>query len=231
MSTEDDVFLTEYNKSRQDGIASPDVFEQIMEIFEYITNEEAPYAAIDQTVIPFEALRKPLQKLDERSQTFAKDFYEFWKKRKQENGNRPLQPRLKFETHQDNDDGDPYVCFRRREVRQTRKTRARDVQSTEKLKRLRKELEEGRTLVKMVYDREMIKRDLMKVDRDIFETRAELKAIKLKTGIKADDDELLINQKVPSFRAPFGSLSELQLTSISPKRRELRTSKASHDLL
>lgn len=204
MSTEDDAFLQEYNQKRPAGSkCSEDDFERIFEIFEDTAEQQSPYAAVDQTVIPFETMRLPLhQQLEEKLHAFTKDFYEFWKKRRQESSNHPLQPCLKFETHQDNDDGDPYVCFRRREVRQTRKTRARDVQSTEKLKRLRKELEEGRNIVKLVLNRELAKRELIKTDKEIFEARTELKTIRVKTGIKTnDDDELLINQK-PQKRKP-----------------------------
>ncbi|KAG0648554.1 Enhancer of polycomb 1 [Hyphodiscus hymeniophilus] len=194
MSTEDDVFLTEYSKSHPESQHSEDVFERIMEIFEETQPE---FAAVDQTLYSFDTMRQALKQnqMDDKLLVVAKDFYEFWKKRRQENGNHSLQPELKSETQPDNDDGDPYVCFRRREVRQTRKTRARDVQSTEKLKRLRKELEEGRSIVKLVLTREQAKRELMKTDKEIFDARGELKAIKFKTGIKTDDEELLINQK------------------------------------
>jgi enhancer of polycomb-like protein len=211
MSTEDDVFLTEYNKSHPEKKCSEDVFERIMDVFEDTANEDTPYANVDQTLLPFETMRQALKhQVDEKVQIVAKDFYEFWKQRRQENGNHPLQPHLKSETNQDNDDGDPYVCFRRREVRQTRKTRARDVQSTEKLKRLRKELEEGRSIVKLVLNREMAKRELMKTDKEIFDSRGELKAIKFKTGIKVDDEELLINQKVCHSRPGFGVMTDRQ---------------------
>ena len=178
-----------------------------MEIFEETQPE---YAAIDQTLYPFETMRQALKQnqMDDKLLVIAKDFYEFWKKRRQENGNHPLQPELKSETQPDNDDGDPYVCFRRREVRQTRKTRARDVQSTEKLKRLRKELEEGRSIVKLVLNREQAKRELMKTDKEVFDTRGELKAIKFKTGIKADDEELLVNQKVCVLRTVYGVMTD-----------------------
>lgn len=217
MSTEDDVFLTEYNQKKSgEAKCSEDDFEMIMYIFEETAELQSPYASVDQTIIPFETIRQPLkQQVDEKLHAFAKDFYEFWKKRRQESSNHALQPSLKFETHQDNDDGDPYVCFRRREVRQTRKTRARDVQSTEKLRRLRKELEEGRNIVKLVLKREVAKRELMKTEKDIFEARAELKSIKRKTGIKTDDDELLINQKVCVLQPPIEVVTDKQ----QPKKR------------
>ena len=102
---------------------------------------------------------------------------------------------FQFETGQDTDDSDPYVCFRRREVRQIRKTRGRDAQSAEKLRRLRKELEDARQLVALVRQREVARKEMLAMERQLFLQRAEVKEMKRKLGIK-DDDEDLINQKV-----------------------------------
>jgi enhancer of polycomb-like protein len=104
-------------------------------------------------------------------------------------------PTLKFETNLETDDSDPYVCFRRREVRQVRKTRGRDAQVTEKLKKLRKELEEARYLMSRVKVREVMGREQLAIDRQIFEQRAAVKEVKRKLSIKGDDEDL-INQKV-----------------------------------
>ncbi|KAH8821691.1 putative enhancer of polycomb-like protein 1 [Xylogone sp. PMI_703] len=198
MTTQDEAFLKTYNSKRPPGAkCSEDDFEKIMETYEETAQLQAPFAAVDNTVIPFETMKVAIKQLvEDRVMSFAKDIYDYWNTRRQESGNRPLQPTLRFETHQEKDDLDPYVCFRRREVRQTRKTRARDVQSTDKLKRLRKELEEGRQLVAMAYQREITKRDLLAVDRSIFEQRAKVKEAKVRLGIKTDDEDL-INQKAP----------------------------------
>ena len=167
-----------------------------MEVYEETAELQAPFAAVDNTVIPFDTMKVALkQQVEETLHGLAKDVYEHWKVRRQESGNNPVQPTLKFETHKETDDHDPYVCFRRRELRQTRKTRQRDVQSTEKLRRLRKELEEGRQLVILAYQRELTKRELLNVDRSIFEQRSKVKEAKVRLGIKTDDDDL-INQKV-----------------------------------
>jgi len=196
MTTEDDVFLKAYNQKKPAGSkCSEDDFERIMEIYEETADVQAPFAAVDGTVIPFETMKLALkQQVDDKILVFAKDIYDHWRTRRQESGNHPLQPTLKFEKNQEKDDGDPYVCFRRRDVRQTRKTRARDVQSTDKLKKLRKELEEGRQLIAMAYQRELTKRELLNVDRNIFEQRAKVKEAKVRLGIKTDDEDL-INQR------------------------------------
>jgi enhancer of polycomb-like protein len=221
MTTEDDTYLKSYNQKKTPLTqCSENDFEKIMEVFESTADRQTPFAAVDNTVITYDIMEFTLkQEVDEKVVAFSKDIYEYWKTRRQCSSNRPLQPTLKFEMHQDNDDGDPYVCFRRRDVRQTRKTRARDIQSTEKLRRLRKELEEGRQLVAMAHQREVAKRDLVIVDRMIFEQRAKVKEIRLRLGIKVDDEDL-IQQKVWRYIPNFGGNT---LTLGRPRRRSLRT--------
>ncbi|KAM0435117.1 hypothetical protein ACHAPT_003206 [Fusarium lateritium] len=202
MTTEDDEFLKQYNsKTPAAGALSEDDFERIMEVFEDTAAEQTPFASVDNTVAAYDMMVPALNHLG--SPVFmhhAKPVYEYWKSRRLEASNKPLHPTLKFETHQETDDADPFVCFRRREARQTRKTRARDNKIAETLKKLRRELEDGRQLVLMAYEREMLKRELMTMDRAVFEERARLKGIKLRLGIKGEDEDL-VNQK-PQKRKP-----------------------------
>ncbi|KAK5993217.1 Enhancer of polycomb-like protein 1 [Cladobotryum mycophilum] len=183
------------------GALSEDDFERIMEVFEDTATEQTPFASVDNTVVGYDMMVPGLNHLGSPAiLQHAKKIYEYWKIRRQDEGNKPLHPMLKFETHQETDDTDPYVCFRRREARQTRKTRARDNKIAETLKRLRRELEDGRQLVVLAYEREMMKRELLHMDRAVFEERARLKQIKVKLGIKGDDEDL-VNQK-PQKRKP-----------------------------
>ncbi|KAI9158745.1 Enhancer of polycomb-like protein 1 [Paramyrothecium foliicola] len=200
MSTEDDEFLRSYNgKGPAAGALSEDDFERIMEVFEETAAEQTPFASVDNTIIAYDMMVPALNHLGSQSiLQHAKAVYEYWKTSRQAQGNKPLQPSLKFETHQETDDTDPYVCFRRREARQTRKTRARDNKVAETLKRLRRELEDGRQLVLLTYEREMMKRELLMMDRGVFEERARLKQIKSRLGIKGEDEDL-VNQKVCYF--------------------------------
>ncbi|KAI1814785.1 EPL1-like protein [Poronia punctata] len=202
MTTEDDEFLKGYNSKRPaNAHLSEDDFERIMEIFEDTAAESTPYADVDNTFVPYELMSQAITHhiREKNVQTHAKSIYEHWRNRRQATGNKSLHPSLKFETHQEHDDMDPYVCFRRREFRQTRKTRARDVQSADKLKKLRRELEDGRQLVVFAHRRELLKRELLKTDRLVFEQRAKLKETKIKLNIKTDDDDL-VNTK-PQKRA------------------------------
>ncbi|KAI8965626.1 enhancer of polycomb-like-domain-containing protein [Daldinia sp. FL1419] len=192
MTTEDEEYLKTYNaKWTGNTQLSEDDFERIMEVFEDTAAEQAPFAAVDNTVVPFEVMAQAMNHIVpvKLIQAHAKNVYEYWKTRRQVSGNRNLQPSLKFETHQEHDDMDPYVCFRRREVRQTRKTRARDAQVSDKLKKLRRELEDARQLVVFSYQREIFKRELLRSDRSVFEQRSSLKETKIRLGIKGDDED------------------------------------------
>lgn len=216
MTTEDDGYLKTYNsKKPPKEQLSEDDFERIMELFEQVAAEQAPYSDVDNTVVSYEVmvphmLHTPVHKL----QSHAKLVYDHWKSERQAKGK--LHPTVKFETHTEQDDLDPYVCFRRREVRQTRKTRQRDIQVADKLKKLRKELEDGRLLVVMSHQREMLKHELLSVEKRLFDHRAILKEKKIRLGIKSEDEDLLINtkpqkRKVQEVQPPVRATPNTQL--------------------
>ncbi|KJF59960.1 histone acetyltransferase complex component Epl1, variant [Coccidioides immitis RS] len=197
MVEEDDIALKIMNqKADASTQCTEDQFEELMSFFEETAHTKQPFAAVDNPpVIPYEEMEECFDGIDDENlKKFSKGVYEHWKLRRNKLGNCPLQPSLKFECGQDTDDSDPYVCFRRREVRQARKTRGRDAQSAEKLRRLRKELEDARQLVALVRQREIARKEQFTIDRQLFMQRAEVKEMKRKLGI-TDDDEDLINQK------------------------------------
>lgn len=216
MNVEDDEWLKAYNARRpQPSQCSEDDFEKLMEYFEFTADIQAPFASVDNTVVSFDTMQASIaQDIDEKGRPHAKDVYEYWSARRQAESNKPLQPSLKFEIHQDADDSDPYVCFRRRDVRQTRKTRNRDVQSTEKLRKLRKELEDARLLVVLAQHYQSKRRDQISSDRKWFEQRAKVRDARLRLGIKHDDDDLIL-QRVCSF--PPSANTEI-LTFLSHRR-------------
>jgi hypothetical protein len=199
MTNDDVAYLKSYNQKKGKTVqCSEDEFEEVMNFFEETSHTKQPFAAVDNTpVLSYEDLEAEFDEtISDHARRFAKDIYNHWKNQRLIHGNRPLIPSLKFETNLETDDSDPYVCFRRREVRQIRKTRGRDAQVTEKLKKLRKELEEARFLMAQVKRRELLIRDQLAMDKQIFEQRSAVKEIKRKLSIKGDDEELLINQKV-----------------------------------
>ena len=204
MSSDDEAWLKVFNAKRERergrnsvGPCSEDAFEEVISFFEATAQTKQPFAAVDNPpVISYEEVESAFNDtLEPSARVFAREIYSHWKAQRLKRGNRSLMASLKFETGQETDDADPYVCFRRREVRQARKTRGRDAQVTEKLKKLRKELEDARQLVHFVKDREMLRKEQLAIDRSIFEQRTKVKDVKRELGIKGDDEDL-INQKV-----------------------------------
>ncbi|KAL4999061.1 enhancer of polycomb-like protein 1 [Aspergillus recurvatus] len=214
MTEEDDVFLKIMNEKRDPADrCTEDQFEEVMNFFEETVRLKQPYAAVGSApVLSFAEMQESMDAtVEDFVRRFAKDVYDHWKTRRLNNGNQSLLPNLKFETGAETDDTDPYVCFRRREVRQVRKTRGRDAQSADKLRRLRKELEDARQLVALVRQRELARKEMLATERILFLQRAEVKDMKRKLNIK-DDDEDLINQKpkkkpmeVPPMQRPVAA--------------------------
>lgn len=216
MTSEDAAWLKSYNQKKSKGVqCSEDEFEQVINFFEEATLEKQPYADVDNTpVLTYEELEALFdERIPEHARRFANDIYSHWKAERERRLNRPLMPTLKFEKNLDTDDSDPYVCFRRREVRMQRKTRGRDAQVTEKLKKLRKELEEARFMMAQVKRREVMIREQLALDKLIFEQRSDVKETKRRLSIKGDDEELLINQKV---RIPLNVCDAALLTRSQP---------------
>lgn len=189
--------------SRKDKLSncSEDIFEEVMSFFEETCHKLQPFADIDKS--PVSSLEEMEQNIDENlspeAQKWLKLIYPHWMLRKE---SKAIMPSIKLrllDNTSDADDADPYVCFRRREVRQTRKTRGRDAQIVEKLKKLRLELEQSRQLVQFVNQREQLHKQSLETNRKLFEERGKLKKVKQERGIigeKGEDEELLVNQKV-----------------------------------
>jgi enhancer of polycomb-like protein len=204
-----------------------DAFEEVMSFFEKSCSELQPFADIDKSPVP--SLDEMEQNIDEsltsEAQRWLKLLYPHWMSRK---NSRPIMPTVKLrllDNTSEADDADPYVCFRRREVRQTRKTRGRDAQIVEKLKKLRIELETARTLVTYVNQREQLNKQSLETNRKVFEERGKLKKVKSERGIigeKGEDEELLVNQRVsrPLLTDVGRQLTDFTQPAPKPKARQ-----------
>lgn len=216
MDEEDEAFLKSLNDERATSVkpktastadgtsahasrCSEEVFEILMSFFEEIAQMRQPFAAVDSPpVLSLEELQSSYDEtVTPEAREWTAKIYPHWRKRRLAGSNTvPLLPSLKGETGQESDETDAYVCFRRREVRTARKTRGRDAQVVEKLRKLRRELEEARQLVHMINQREKLYVDRIEIERKVFEQRSELKRIKIDQNIKGDDMDLLVTQKV-----------------------------------
>lgn len=187
---------------------SEDTFEEVISFFEESSQRIQPFANLDSApVLSLEEMEQGREEpLSSDAQRFLKPLYQYWVSKK---SGRPLMPTIKvrvLDTTSEADDADPYVCFRRREVRQTRKTRGRDAQVVEKLKKLRVELEQAREMVQLVSKREDTNRRSLEINRSVFNQRKRLKEVKVTQNIvgeKGEDEELLVNQRVRVLHIPI----------------------------
>lgn len=129
--------------------------------------------------------------------------YPWWKERRQDRDGKLVIPQLNFD---ESNDSDPYVCFRRREVKLTRKTRKTDVLHLEKLLKLRAEMDHVVTLLENLAQREKTKRASLAQDRTWWETTRDLQEIKRIWGVvgpnNGQEDEELIsaaNREEPGY--------------------------------
>ena len=121
---------------------------------------------------------------------FAPKIYPHWKARKLERDGKSIFPSLKFEEGSgagvsgEKDDNDPYVCFRRRELRQVRKTRRTDQQSTERLRKLQAEMVAAKKLMEMVSKRELLRKEALQLEWIYLNNDVKLKRLSGNLGLK-----------------------------------------------
>lgn len=125
---------------------------------------------------------------------FGPRIYDYWKQRKTNSSNTEIFPQLKFERPDEKDDSNPYVCFRRRDVRQPRKTRRVDILNSQKLRLLQQELEHAKDMALLVARRERVTLDLLEQNMRIFDQRSDVKRLKRSLGIRGEDEDL-VNHK------------------------------------
>ncbi|KAF7309638.1 Enhancer of polycomb-like protein [Mycena indigotica] len=124
----------------------------------------------------------------------ARAIYSHWKDRKLEREGHRIMPTLNGD---ENDlANESYVCFRRREIKAVRKTRAQ-VTSSDKLQRLRDEFVHPLDLAKHVLARETMKQESVRQSQDVWEKRMAIVDLKRKYPALVGDEELLIDKERP----------------------------------
>lgn len=160
---------------------------------------------------------------------FGEQVYEHWKNRKIESPGTEIFPQLKFERPDEKEEVDPYVCFRRRDVRQPRKTRRVDILNSHKLRLLHQELQNAKELALLVAKREQISMDMLEKTVSIFNQRAEVKKLKRALNIRGEDEDLvnhkrkrlniIANQRRQQQAAAEAALAATATTSDSSVRK------------
>lgn len=128
----------------------------------------------------------------------ARAIYPYWKERRIERGGHRIIPTL----NGDESDtlNESYICFRRREIKAVRKTRASQVTYSDKLTRLQAELSYPLELAKLILNRESTKKECAQHAQDVWEKRmalADLKRMYPALNDKADE-ELLVDKERPA---------------------------------
>ncbi|OUM59365.1 hypothetical protein PIROE2DRAFT_15115 [Piromyces sp. E2] len=187
MDEQDDIFFAEYMKELKEGKIkeeakiNEDQFEEVMYALENLTNQK-----FGDELSTLEELQEYMNtQLHPPPSACYHYIFEYWKKRRLQRNKKPIQPYLK--TEELKIDSDPYVCFRRREIKTLRKTRRCDALSLEKLKRLQGEMEQAHQLMEMVCKREKLRRESLLLEHKIFEQKILIRQMKKKLGVVSSD--------------------------------------------
>ncbi|TIB58732.1 hypothetical protein E3P78_03822 [Wallemia ichthyophaga] len=190
-------------KKNNDILIDDNLFELVMSVFEKVTDDIAPTLHTDLSRIPdFSEFQLHLKKHDlldnfpnvaplkltitpDNLVKLGQIIYQHWRARRVRRQGKPIHPQLNYD---ESNDGDPYVCFRRREVKPVRKTRRADLQSVEKMEKLHKELIAAQQLVVSVIDREKKKAEAVDMDKSISQLRHTFRTVKRKLGVVGPDD-------------------------------------------
>ncbi|GAA6053729.1 hypothetical protein JCM3770_003187 [Rhodotorula araucariae] len=193
---------------------SEDDFEQLMELFEQTTDRKAPMAHVNISLLPRlddmdDALLDPLRPELARLRPYAREVYPHWRARRVARGGKPVIPQLDYDESNENN---PYVCFRRRDVKTARKTRRSDQQNLERLVRLRNDLYAAHALLVKVQERERLKLDALLLERAVFDQRCEMRDLKRRLNEPDGDEELLISRREKKRRREEQGAGSLRLS-------------------
>ena len=136
-------------------------------LFEWIIDclEEATHRLCE-NVVSVESVERLRDKYNSAlpSDAVISKIVDFWKERRANRG-------INFLRHEDlgKIGADPYVCFRRRELKVPRKTRRSDQQVTDRLKKLHLDLSTMKLLLQAAIKRDCYKREALVLEGELFE--------------------------------------------------------------
>ena len=177
-----------------------DVFEYIMGMLELWTEKHVPMLHTDLSLLPALSTIEPIFRTTPPASYFPSferprglpspaslmkmvtRVYPHWKSRKEQRKGRSIIPQLNYD---EAEESDPYLCFRRRDLKVQRKTRVKDITPLNRLEQVQSELISATFLVEMVLMREKEKRKLLKAEREVWEARWGLVDLKRKSSVGA----------------------------------------------
>ncbi|THH09472.1 hypothetical protein EW145_g1997 [Phellinidium pouzarii] len=201
-------------------------FELVMGLFEKVTNDNTPFLHVSfqqqhGTSIPpfsdyndifandlspsfFATYMRPTDIPSPQTLVrMARAVYPYWRERKIEREGYRIIPTLNFD--ESDSKNESYICFRRREIKAIRKTRAAQVSSSDKLLRLKGELTHAFELARNILNREVIKRESYNEAKAVWERRMALVDLKRRFSVYGgrDEEDLLFDkERVPKKQKP-----------------------------
>ncbi|KAL4080474.1 enhancer of polycomb-like-domain-containing protein [Scleroderma citrinum] len=201
---------------------SEDEFELVMGIFEKVTHDKTPflhtglescmsfppfsdYQDVFSCPPPpsmFAAFAVPTWiPLPAQLLRLAKIIYPHWRERRTERGGHRIIPTLNFDETDTNNES--YICFRRREIKSVRKTRASQATSSDKLFRLQVELAQAHELAKSLLERENLKKENATQVMQVWDKRLQFTELKRKfPSLNSKDDDELLHDKERVVKKP-----------------------------
>ncbi|KAG6841599.1 hypothetical protein C0991_009355 [Blastosporella zonata] len=127
----------------------------------------------------------------------ARTIFPYWKERRLERSGHRIIPVLNFD--ESDMPNESYICFRRRETKAIRKTRAQQAPASDKLIRLQVELTYPLEIAKSLLERETRKKEAAQGAHQVWEKRLGLVDLKRKYPSLGDrgDEELLVDKEKP----------------------------------
>ncbi|KAI0793285.1 enhancer of polycomb-like-domain-containing protein [Abortiporus biennis] len=168
----------------------------------------------------------------------AKIIYPYWRERRLERNGHPIIPVVNLD--ESDTLNESYICFRRREIKAVRKTRAQQATYSDKMVRLQGELATAMDLARGVLSREKTKKDAIGLTLDVWDKRFALVDLKHKfpsLGTKEDDELFVDREKVKKPRLEASGRIPLKLRTrengeFSPITQEpMMKPKERHDLI
>ncbi|KZT21983.1 hypothetical protein NEOLEDRAFT_1072458 [Neolentinus lepideus HHB14362 ss-1] len=235
-------------KGKEPDVSSPiamteDEFELVMGIFEKVTHDKTEYLhhgleqggmsfppfsdyqdtfatklspSLFATFVVPDWVPEPAQLL-----RLAKVIYPYWRDRRLERGGHRIIPALNLDEADMKNES--FICFRRRELKAVRKTRASQVSYSDKLVRLKSELALSLDLSGHVHQREMLKRDTAQQAQQVWEKRLAFVELKMKfpaLGAKEDEELLFDKERVAKKARTDASISGRMPPSIKLRTRD-----------
>ncbi|CAE6500434.1 unnamed protein product [Rhizoctonia solani] len=194
---------------------SEDEFELVMGVLERITDERHPCLHADVSKFPtltdFEPIfsaRLPISFFPNyrvpdsvpapaQLLRMLRVIYPHWRERRLERDGRRIIPQINSD---ETNEGDPYVCFRRRDAKPVRKTRRSDTGSMGRMQELFGNIRQLQHIAQSVVRREQLKHARALEERQIMNCRMNLAEVKRKFPTtpfgSRDDDEVLVDKIV-----------------------------------